>query len=167
MMNVFYTNDDPTICAFEHCTVHTRKMIIEYAQMLSTAHRVLDGDTDADKYNFYKKTHVNHPSAKWVRQSKANYWWLYRTFVNLCNIYENNAHRKHATSRLLVPLSIIPKNIPDGEFTDPPMAMPDEFKCDDTTLAYRNYVNSKYVDWRTRTRPMKVEWYTMKPDWAV
>jgi hypothetical protein len=42
-MNVFMTNLDPQIAAYEHCTVHRIKMIIETAQMLCSAHRILDG----------------------------------------------------------------------------------------------------------------------------
>lgn len=166
-MNIFYTDPDPQICAVQHCTVHTRKMIIEYAQMMSTTHRLLDGDALADHYGMYKKTHANHPSTKWVRHSKENYWWLYQTFVHLCNIYENNTGRKHATSRLLVPLSVIPENIPEGEFTEPPMAMPEEFQSNSVVQSYRTYVNSKYTDWTSRKRKMKVEWYTKKPEWAI
>ena len=50
-------------------------MILESAQMLSTAHRVLDNITDDRLYN---KTHVNHPSSKWVRESAYHYNWLYK-----------------------------------------------------------------------------------------
>lgn len=42
-MNIFYTNKVPSKAAFEHCTVHTRKMIVEYCQLMATAKRVLDG----------------------------------------------------------------------------------------------------------------------------
>ena len=33
--------------------------------MLSTAHRVLDGDEYADRRGLYKLAHKNHPSAIW------------------------------------------------------------------------------------------------------
>jgi hypothetical protein len=42
-MNIFYLDEDPKICAQYHCDKHVVKMIIEYAQLFSTAHRVLDG----------------------------------------------------------------------------------------------------------------------------
>ena len=65
----------------------------EYAQLLSTAHRVLDGveliglsDSgrkkkfwtlgDSRDYTLYKATHIHHPSAVWARQSTMNYYWL-------------------------------------------------------------------------------------------
>ena len=42
-MNIFYLHKDPVESAKLHCDKHVCKMIIEYAQMLSTAHRMLDG----------------------------------------------------------------------------------------------------------------------------
>ena len=38
-MNIFYLNKDPKIAAIEHNDKHCVKMILENAQMLSTAHR--------------------------------------------------------------------------------------------------------------------------------
>ena len=48
-MNIFYLHEDPEQCAKEHNDKHCVKMDIEYPQMLSTAHRVLDGDEWYDK----------------------------------------------------------------------------------------------------------------------
>ena len=42
-MNIFYLDSNPTVCAQYHNDRHTVKMIVEYAQLLSTAHRVIDG----------------------------------------------------------------------------------------------------------------------------
>lgn len=42
-MNIFVLNSDPRIAAQEHLDKHIVKMPIEYAQLLSTAHRLLDG----------------------------------------------------------------------------------------------------------------------------
>ena len=41
-MNIFFLNEDSRMCAQAHCDKHVVKMILEYAQMMSTAHRVLD-----------------------------------------------------------------------------------------------------------------------------
>ena len=43
-MNIFYVHSDPKTCAQQHVDKHVVKMILEYAQLLSTAHRVLDGN---------------------------------------------------------------------------------------------------------------------------
>ena len=42
-MNIFELHENPNVCAEMHCDKHIVKMPIEYAQLLSTAHRVLDG----------------------------------------------------------------------------------------------------------------------------
>ena len=42
-MNIFYLSHDPREAATFHCDKHVVKMIVETAQMLSTAHRLLDG----------------------------------------------------------------------------------------------------------------------------
>jgi len=42
-MNIFALHDDPVKAAEMHCNKHVLKMSCEYAQLLSTAHRVLDG----------------------------------------------------------------------------------------------------------------------------
>ena len=43
-MNIFVLDKDPHIAAQMHCDKHVPKMIVESAQMLSTAHRLLDGE---------------------------------------------------------------------------------------------------------------------------
>ena len=52
-MNIFFLNRDPETAAKEHVDKHVVKMIVEYAQLLSTAHRMLDGIeyTDYSKNN--------------------------------------------------------------------------------------------------------------------
>ena len=89
-MNIFYLHYDTKKCAEMHVDKHCVKMILEYAQLLSTAHRVLDGresitlslsgrkkkvwTIDDHRNNvLYSATHINHPSAIWVRQSLENY----------------------------------------------------------------------------------------------
>lgn len=42
-MNIFVVDQDPVVAARQHCDKHVVKMILEYGQMLSTAHRLLDG----------------------------------------------------------------------------------------------------------------------------
>lgn len=45
-MNIFILDEDPAISVHYYCDEHVRKMIVESAQMLSTAHRVLDLQQD-------------------------------------------------------------------------------------------------------------------------
>ena len=42
-VNIFYLHEDPVQNAKWHIDKHIVKMPIEYAQLMSTAHRMLDG----------------------------------------------------------------------------------------------------------------------------
>ena len=55
-MNIFFLSFDPEECAEFHCDKHVLKMILEYAQLLSTAHRVLDGIQMIDYVTGRKRT---------------------------------------------------------------------------------------------------------------
>ena len=76
-----------------HCDKHVVKMMCEYAQLMSTAHRVLDGDSDV----LYKASHVNHPSNLWVRASIHHYIWLYRMWAALSDEYTKRYGKVHAS----------------------------------------------------------------------
>jgi hypothetical protein len=177
-MNIFYLDNDPVACAEMHVDKHAVKMILEYAQLLSTAHRVLDGTLqvglsakgrkktsyvlpDMRDSMLYSATHVNHPSAIWVRQSDSNYNWLYSMFVALMSEYTYRYGRVHATDRLSAMLSVAPTNIPKGAFTEPTPAMPDIYKVSgDAIQSYKNYYigdKSRMFSWKNRNKPSWIE----------
>ena len=155
-MNIYYLDRDPKIAAQMMSEKHVVKIILESAQMLSTAHRVLDGDEYADKNGLYKKAHVNNPSSEWVRQCYQHYRWLYAHMVALMEEYTYRYGKHHATERLKVPLSEYPKAIPVGDYTEPPQCMPEVCKGKDTVLAYQNYYiieKSGFARWTKREIP--------------
>ena len=100
-MNIFYLDRDPVIAAQMMCDKHVVKMILESAQMLSTAHRVLDGDEYANKMGLYKMAHKNHPSTIWVRSSERIIEWLWEHYVALMDEYTYRYGKTHATERML------------------------------------------------------------------
>ena len=158
-MNVFYLDHDPQTCARYHNNKHCVKMILEYAQLLSTAHRILDGE-DVNPL-IYKATHKNHPSAIWARANGSNYEWLYELFVDLSDEYSYRYGKLHLSyTKLSDILSIAPKNIPVGLFTQPTPAMPDHCKIPNDSLAsYRYYYRTEkhpLANWKDRPVP---EWY--------
>jgi hypothetical protein len=173
-MNIFYLDNDVTTCAEMHVDKHCVKMILEYAQLLSTAHRVLDGTpstrlsksgrkqqhyilSDQREQVLYSATHINHPSAIWVRKSDANYVWLFRMFGALMDEYTYRYGKTHACERLADALSHRPKNIPKGEFTEPTPAMPEDYKVvGDSIQSYKNYYLGDKVrmfSWKNRQTP--------------
>ena len=179
-MNIFYLHTDPQICAEMHNNKHCVKMILEYAQLLSTAHRVLDGTNstilsasnrkkqvwtlpDSLDGILYSATHINHPSAIWVRQSHQNYMWLAELLEELCNEYTYRYEKVHKVQRdgLMQTLkNHFPRNIPIGPFTGPTPAMPDDVKVPGDSLAsYRNYYTKNkthLADWKNRPVP---QWF--------
>jgi len=158
-MNIFYLDRDPEIAAQMMCDKHVVKMILESAQMLSTAHRVLDGDEHANNAGMYKMAHKNHPSTIWVRANSENYDWLQQHMEALMTEYTYRYGKHHATERLIHTLWEHPKNITNGDFTDPPMCMPDHCKDEDTVSAYHKYYimeKSNFATWKRRDKP---EWF--------
>lgn len=151
-MNIFAVDSDPMAAATMLADTHVVKMVLESAQLLSTAHRVLDGIPilvggkrvgwrlpDLRDSLLYKATHQNHPCAVWARESSRNYSWLYDHFRGLLNEYTYRYNKTHKCDRLVSSLCSCPDNIIYAPMTPMPMAMPDEFKQDDPVQAYRAY----------------------------
>ena len=159
-MNIFYLDTDPRQSAKMQCDKHCVKMILESAQMLSTAHRVLDGDEYADKMGLYKLAHKNHPSTVWVRTSSENYRWLWKHYDALMQEYTYRYGKTHATSRLRDALFKPPANIVHGvPVTDPPMCMPDKYKSDCTVTAYREYYKGDKVSFAKWKHTQAPQWW--------
>lgn len=139
-MNIFLLCMFPRKCAKMHIDAHVRKMIIEYAQLLSTTHRVLGPVSDAYDSILYRRTHLNHPCAKWVRESAMNYCLLYELFVALCDEYIFRFGKKHLTDQKLRDvLRNLPPTIPRRPMTKFPQAMPDTYKTEGVCDAYRAF----------------------------
>ena len=177
-MNIFYLNEKADIAAKQHVDKHVVKMIIEYAQLMSTAHRMLDGKQWYDKTAngrriarwehperekdavLYKASHINHPSAIWARDSCANYEWLYSLWMNLCEEYTHRYGKVHLTQQKLQSiLGNPPINIKQDKMSKVPQAMPEDVKQQDSVKAYQEYYRnykSNMAKWTKREAP---EWY--------
>ena len=59
-MNIFFLDKNPILAAKYHSDAHVIKMILESAQLLSTAHRVLDG------YEVITQNKIGHRLKKMV-----------------------------------------------------------------------------------------------------
>ena len=163
-MNIFYLDEDVQKCAEYHVDRHVVKMILEYAQLLSTAHRVLDGDDkkvlpDYRENVLYRATHANHPSAKWARVNTGNYNWLYSLFLACLTEYTYRYGKVHKCFQgdLAYMLSSPPNNLRKNEWTKMPSAMAEEYKISDDPLTnYRNYykvAKSRMHSWKNRQQP--------------
>ena len=135
-MNIFILDSDPRIAAQMHCDKHCVKMILETAQMLSTAHHVYN-TPQADKV--YKQAYLNHPCTKWVRESKTNYRWAVDLYLELLKEFKLRRGKTHKSGNLCNSFFEIPAGLPDIGLTPFPQAMPNRYKCDDAVQAYRAY----------------------------
>jgi hypothetical protein len=160
-MNIFYLDSDPKLAAQYHNDKHTVKMILEYSQLLSTAHRLIDGKPVAAKTKtgrnikrwqlndlrdgiLYTATHANHPSAIWVRQSVYNYRWLHNLLLELLEEYTYRYGKNHKCETIAHYLTMAPFGMEIGSFTEPTPAMPDECKvAGNSVQSYRNYYNMR------------------------
>lgn len=115
-------------------------MILESAQLLYTAHWVLNPESIPE--TAYKKTHMNHPSAIWVRESIDNYMWVANLGWWLCKEYqfrygEKKQHKTEAHIKWL--LENPPKSIHKIGFTTFRLAMPDIYKTEDPVESYKSF----------------------------
>ena len=176
-MNIFYVEKNPRLAAMSLHDKHVVKMILESAQLLSTAHRILDGTEKMDKSKtgrnvkrwvlhdsrdpvIYQATHINHPSAVWGRKSVENYNWLADHLHALLGEYTYRYEKKHKVEGdLSYMLMSPPKNLEEYDMTVMPSAMADEYKIsDDPIINYRNYYKvgkERMHVWKKRQPP---EW---------
>jgi hypothetical protein len=180
-MNIFYLDESPKQCAEWMVDKHVVKMILETAQLLCTAHRVLDGELriipagpdetgrlrrkrkvwnldDNRDATLYSATHVNHPSAIWCRESILNYTWLAEHLLALGDEYTHRYGKKHLTiEKLGYTLQSPPLNLRKYEMTKMPSAMDPQYAIsDDPITNYRNYYKygkARMHAWKNRPAP--------------
>lgn len=184
-MNIFILDKNPIQAARLQCDKHVVKMIVESAQMLSTAHRMLDGDVtkipsksgkrmvkawtlpDEREDTMYKAVHMGHPCTVWTMESVENYRWHHEHFVALCDEYEYRYGKVHATDKLLrYWLHQPPKNIPKVSMTPFKLAMgiaPECINEADPVGSYRSFYQTKQdkfsMVWTKRKTP---DWFERK-----
>jgi len=172
-MNIFILDEDPRIAASMHCDKHVPKMVLESAQMLSTAHRMLDGVetkrrsksgktmskyfmlSDVREHHLYNAVHFNHPCTVWTRESTQNYLWHYELFIALCDEYTKRYGKLHLTDRSLREyLKPTPNNIPDIDMTPFRLAMKSNPECMNESAPVESY--RKF--YMTKQQRFKMEW---------
>jgi hypothetical protein len=155
-MNIFILDLNVKKAAEYHNDKHVVKMILETAQLLCTAHWINGSEAP------YKKTHHNHPSAVWARESMQNYIWLCRLGLALCREFTYRFEKVHKTEQVIKwCLKNVP-NLPKTGMTDFALAMPVEYKLEDAVESYRVYYNNDKKHLAKWTKRQKPEWYEQK-----
>ena len=178
-MNIFAVSNDPKQSAEWMVDKHVVKMILETAQLLSTAHRVLDGKEfielknnrkvkrwrlpDEREVYLYSATHVNHPSTVWTRATNNNYTWLACHFGALLAEYTYRYGKHHKCEAMVPWLRYPPHGIPVGYLTQVTPAMPEQYTVGaDSVASYRKYYREAKQHLHKWTKREAPEWINEK-----
>lgn len=178
-INIFYVDHNPLIAAQSLVDKHVVKMILESAQLLSTAHRIKDYFVirthtpegkkrsrteyilnDAREDVVYQATHINHPSAIWCRNSVENYNWLVDHFFALMAEYTYRYEKTHKCfGEISYMLQSPPKKLEKFEWTEMPSCMDEKYIISkDPIVNYRNYYKIGKTHLHKWTRRDPPEW---------
>lgn len=164
-MNIFVTDSDPDTSAKNLDDKRVIKMVLESAQMLSTAiifHKYPEYFVDNSEQNrikrrsasvllgVYKPTHINHPSNVWARNTRSNWQWLFEHFEALCLEYKARYSKTHKCSQIGDLLAQNADFIPKGSITEfancaAHKGLGISYKhLEDVELAYKLYLNDRW-----------------------
>tara|TARA_B100000900_G_scaffold375510_1_gene357590 strand:- start:15259 stop:15756 length:498 start_codon:yes stop_codon:yes gene_type:complete len=165
-MNIFCLDKDPEIAARQHCDKHCVKMILECNQLLCTTFWMQGLEAP------YKKTHYNHPSAIWARESRGNFEWLVQHAAALLNEYTKRYGKRHKSTDTFIWILENKHRLhfDKQEQTEFAIAISQDQRCrklpnfDELPVVekYREYYNhdkSYMAKWQYSETP---KWYTVK-----
>lgn len=117
----------------------TVKMILESCQILSTV--LNEQGLDAP----YRSFNPKHPSCLWAAESSENFENLIKHCASLIDEYESRFNKIHKCKAVLKQIVEMydSKLFTRTEATPLKLAMPENFKSDNTVLSYRQYYASK------------------------
>ena len=103
MVNFFYLDKDPKICAQYYCNKHIIKIPIEIAQILSKIHYELKSNIDYDK--IYKNSSVVKNTLGpyiWIKESLDNYIWACYLGLELINEYKFRYNKQTCKTQIII-----------------------------------------------------------------
>jgi hypothetical protein len=152
-VNIFASSPCPEASAATLADRHVVKMILETAQILSTAIERHVDPADFANFDGYKPTHRNHPCTLWAGDTRANFDWTVRHGLALGAEYTRRFSKVHKSQAVIERAWLWRDRIPVGALTDFAQAMPDVHRGPDPHSAYQRYLRAKYNDWRAAGRP--------------
>lgn len=168
-MNIFIVSNNQTECAIALDDLRLRKMIVETAQMLSTAIRMQPEFSYVSylwDHKIYKKTHENHPCAIWVRAQTANYVWALGLLNKMLEEYKHRFNKLHKTGTIYNSLASWVDKVGKWELEESPAPKcfhPDISRDLELREGYRRTL---IIKWINDKRPPK--WTNREiPEWAA
>src|ERR1700744_5095204 len=155
-MNIFAVDSDPVLCAQALDDKRLLKMILETAQILSSALSNLG----YWKSNLYRPTHVNHPCVQWAGASRRNFDWLVLYGIALGQEYKHRFGRFHRSVSVVMNASERFKDCPLDALSMTPFPNCTGWKGRSVQDAYRAYLSvDKWTETSRWTKRSKPEWY--------
>jgi hypothetical protein len=170
-MNIFVLDRNAITAAEQHCDKHVRKMVIESAQMLTTAyyfgagiksnkaadarrsdiHDIFGGFPRVDDQGKplpYRISHPGHPCTVWTSKSFNNFAWHLLLASALSEEFQRRWGKEHAVKPILGWMAKHPPPSSyafDESFNLTPFAqaMPECFRGPDPVEAYRRLYHHK------------------------
>jgi len=163
-MNIFVLDTDPVIAARYHCDQHINKMILESAQILSSAARKWVAYAHLNQ--FYKPLQLSHPCVMWAMDDLNNCKWLTQLALSLADerLYRFPNLLPHNSTSIVV--NFINYTVL-GEYTPPQkfaLAMPERIRCAQNLTdveKYRRYYKAKQLLWASEGKQMT---WTNRPE---
>jgi len=147
-MNIFALSPDPILAARAHCDQHLHKMILESAQMVSTAFHIRGHGTGLPW--LYKPAYQTHPCTIWTAESNHNIMWLIELALELENIRQELGCPYHASTEVIkFARDYLQEEFPFATLyhaTDPALAMPIQIKMRQDINSYGKY--QAYYRWK-------------------
>ena len=140
-MNIFYLDKDPVKAAKHLYNKHVVKMVLETAQMLSTAARAQGHDVG------YKSAYPKHPMTMWVGSTLENYLYACRIGIALTEEYTKRYGKIHVCAEHLKwlytnhPSTFTQRKSDTAYYSEEgiPECMPEEYKTKSIIQAYQMY----------------------------
>ena len=164
-MNIFVSDARPATAAINLDDKRLIKMILETAQILSTAVILNGGEAP------YRPTHVKHPATLWAARTRSNFDWLLLHGISLGMEYYYRFNKYHKSFDIILNIADgnLQKHIPTGRLEPFANCTTNKEKgisfkhIADPVEAYKAYLSAR---WNTDTRPPKWTNRT-KPEWYV
>jgi hypothetical protein len=171
-MNIFCLDSDPVQAAKFHCNKHVVKMIVETYQCLGSAvirHGAQPQDMPLTaKGTPLKGGYHNHPSTRWVGDSRSNFNWTIQLGLELCREYTYRYDKRHSCQTGIEHLVNMSHFIPEGDLTQFSIAISPQQTCRehpdfdnlDPVSKYRLYYiydKADFAQWSKREIP---HWFT-------
>jgi hypothetical protein len=163
-MNIFVLDEHPELAARYHTDRHVSKQILETAQMLCTAHVLLDGDPIAQNtlngMVLRLPTHTHHPCAVWARTAGLNYDWLHQLGEALLYEYAQRFGKEHGFVPLFNELRKKPLTIEYLAMRTPWVQhIPEIYKSKDAVESYRQFYYHEKRNLAVWSPPSSTPWW--------